>query len=192
MLDQDWMGAQTGIETGSARLIAKHMCGKTLPSPAEKWREIVTQAFGIFDDNNWCNAATRINGLPGEMTDDVIESIELIEDLKGTSSLIVPMNFVSMRGSLLDNEETFTIAKMTPEHWQLMGECGDHNLTILPGLLRRYQNTNGGFIKSGFLYLAAKRMADASRHYVNKMKRGEPPTERREASKWLNPDISGI
>jgi len=68
-------------------------------------------------------------------------------DLKGTSSLIVPMNFVSMRGSSLDNVEAFTIAKMTPEHWQLMGECVDHNLTVLPRLLRRYPNTNGGFQK---------------------------------------------
>jgi radical SAM superfamily enzyme YgiQ (UPF0313 family) len=192
MLDQDWLGTQTGIETGSARLIAKHMRGKTLPSPAEKWQVVVTQAFGIFDDNNWCNAATLINGLPGETASDVLESIELVEDLKGMSSLIVPMNFVSMRGSFLDDEETFTMAKMTPEHWQLMGECVEHNLTILPGLLRRYQNTNGGFVKSGFLYLAAKRMADASRRYVNKMKRGEPPTERKEVSKWLNPDMSGM
>ena len=192
LLDQDWLGTQTGIETGSARLIAKHMRGKALPSPAEKWPEIVTQTFGIFDDHNWCNAATLINGLPGETTTEVLESIELVEDLKGTSSLIVPMNFVSMRGSFLDNEETFTMAKMTPEHWQLMGECVEHNLTVLPGLLRRYKNTNGGFIKSGFLYLAAKRMAAESRRYVNKMKRGEPPTERREASKWLNPDISGL
>jgi radical SAM superfamily enzyme YgiQ (UPF0313 family) len=192
MLDQDWLGAQTGIETGSARLIEKHMRGKALPSPAEKWQEMVTQAFGILDDNNWFNAATLINGLPDETTDDVIASIELVEDLKGISSLIVPMNFVSMRGSVWDNGETFTMAKMTPEHWQLMGVCVELNLTILPGLLRRYQNTNGGFIKSRFLYLAAKRMADASRRYVNKMKRGEPPTERREASKWLNPDLSGM
>ncbi len=144
MLDQDWMGAQTGIETGSARLIAMHMRGKALTSPPEKWQEIVKQAFGILDDNNWFNAATMINGLPGETADDVIESIELVKDLKGTSSLIVPMNFVSMRGSVLDSEETFTMAKMTPDHWQLMGECIDHNLNIMPKLLREYKNTKGG------------------------------------------------
>ena len=192
MLDQDWMGAQTGIETGSARLIAKHMRGKALPSPAEKWQEIVTQAFGILDDNNWFNAATMINGLPGETVDDVIKSIELVEDLKGTSSLIVPMNFVSMRGSALDSEESFTMAKMTPEHWQLMGECIDHNLNIVPKLLREYKNTKGEFIKSWLLSSAAKRMANALKKYVNQMKKGEPPTERREVSKWLNPEIPDL
>ena len=192
VLDQDWMGAQTGIETGSARLIAMHMRGKALPSPAAKWPEIVKQAFGILTDNQWFNAATLINGLPGEMVDDIIKTIELVEDLKGISSLIVPMNFVSMRGSVLDEEETFTIAKMTPEHWQLMGECIEHNLTVMPGLLRRYKAAKGGFIKSWFLGIAAKYMAHALKKYVNTMKRGEPPTERREVSKWLNPDIPSL
>jgi radical SAM superfamily enzyme YgiQ (UPF0313 family) len=190
MLDQDWMGAQTGIETGSARLIALHMRGKALPSPAEKWQEIVTQAFGILEDNNWFCAGTMINGLPGETADDVIKSIELVEDLKGTSSLIVPMNFVSMRGSLLNNNETFTIAKMTPEHWQLMGECIEHDLRIVPELMREYKSTKG--IKSWLLSTAAKRMAHALERYVKKMKKGEPPTDRREVSKWLNPDIPDL
>ncbi|NQE53763.1 hypothetical protein C5S29_09230 [ANME-1 cluster archaeon GoMg3.2] len=58
--------------------------------------------------------ADEINGLPSETTDDVIKSIELVVDLKGTRSLLVPMNFVSMRGSALDNKETFTMKKMTP------------------------------------------------------------------------------
>ncbi len=190
MLDQDWMGAQTGIETGSARLIAKHMRGKALPSPAEKWQVIVTQAFAILDDNKWFNAATMINGLPGETVDDVIKSIELVEDLKGTSSLIVPMNFVSMRGSVLDNEETFTMAKMTPEHWQLFGECIDHNLKIVPELMREYKSTRS--IKSWLLSASAERITNALKKYVNQMKQGEPPTERTEVSKWLNPEIPDL
>jgi len=190
MLDQNWMGAQTGIETGSARLIAKHMRGKALPSPAEKWQEIVTQAFAILDDNNWFNAATMINGLPGETVDDVIKSIELVEDLKGTLSLIVPMNFVSMRGAVLDNEETFTMAKMTPEHWQLFGECIDHDLKVVPVLMKEYKSTRG--IKSWLLSATAERITNTLKKYVNQMKRGEPPTERTEVSKWLNPEIPDL
>ena len=188
----NWLGAQTGIETGSARLIAKHMRGKVLPSPPERWREIVLQAFGILDDNNWICAATLINGLPDETTDDVIKSIELVEDLKKTStlSLVVPMNFVSMRGSALDTEESFNIGKMTREHWQLMGECIDHDLRVVPRLLRMYRDNKG--IKSWLLSFAATKMANALQKYVNKMKRGEPPTDRHEISKWLNPDIPDL
>lgn len=190
MLDRNWIGAQTGIETGSVRLIAKHMRGKALPSPAEKWPEIVKHAFGILNDNDWFSAATLINGLPGETEDDVIKSIELVGDLKGISSLIVPMNFVSMYCSTLDNEETFTIAKMTPEHWQLLGECIDHNLAVVPELMRKYKNTKD--IKSWLLSTAATYMANALKKYVNQMKRGEPPTDRREVSKWLNPEIPDL
>lgn len=189
-LDQGWMGAQTGIETGSARLIASYMRGKALPSPPDNWHEIVTQAFGLLEDNNWFNAATLINGLPDETADDVIKSIELVEDLKGVSSIIVPMNFVSMRGAVLDNEGSFTLSKMTPEHWQLLGVCIDHNLTIMPKLLQVYKSSRG--IKSWLLSVAARRMASSLKSYVNQMKAGEPPTGRKEVSKWLNPDIPDL
>ena len=187
-LDQDWTGAQTGIETGSARLIEKHMRGKPLPSPPSQWPEIVVQAFGLLDDLHWFNASTVINGLPGETEEDVLATIELVENLKGTSSLIVPMNFVSMHGPILANEETFTIAKMKPVHWQLMGECLDHNLSILPQLIHVYM-TRTDFAKSWLLRTAANYMASKLKGYVTQMKRGEPPTDRTEASRWFYPDI---
>jgi radical SAM superfamily enzyme YgiQ (UPF0313 family) len=194
MLDQDWMGTQTGIETGSERLIAKYMKNKALPSSPEKWREIVTQAFGVLDDNNWICAATLINGLPGETTDDVIKSIELVEDLKKTSTLsfAIPMNFVSMRGSVLDSEETFTIRKMTPEHWQLFGECVDHILNVMPKVMREANKTTSGFVKHWLLYLPIKRFTKPLKRYVDTMRRGEPPTSRGEESKWLYPDIPDL
>jgi len=187
-LDQDWTGAQTGVETGSARLIERHMRGKVLPSSPHHWPEIVKQAFGLLEDQHWFNASTIINGLPGETTDDVIASIELVEDLKGSSSLIVPMNFVSMRGPVLGNVETFTIAKMRPVHWQLIGICLEHNLDVIPKLLRIYR-TGSDPIRSWLLCVAARWMTRSARRYVTPMKHGEPPTARREASRWLYPDI---
>ncbi len=187
-LDQDWTGAQTGVETGSARLIERHMRGKALPSSPEHWQVIVKQAFGLLEDQHWFNASTIINGLPGETTDDVIASIELVEDLKGSSSLIVPMNFVSMRGLGLNDEETFTLAKMTREHWQLMGLCVEHNLRVIPKLLRVYR-TGSDLIRSWLLYFAARWMTQSAQQYVTTMKRGESPTARTEASRWLYPDI---
>ncbi len=45
--EQDFIGTQTGIETGSPRLIDKYMRGKTLPSDLEDWPEICEQAIGI-------------------------------------------------------------------------------------------------------------------------------------------------
>jgi radical SAM superfamily enzyme YgiQ (UPF0313 family) len=194
MLGQDWIGVQTGIETGSERLIAKYMKNKASPSSPEKWREIVTQAFGILDDNNWICAATLINGLPGETTDDVIKSVELVEDLKKTSTLsfAVPMNFVSMRGSILDSEETFTIRKMTPEHWQLFGECLDHILNVMPKILKKGNKTTSSFVTRWLLWLPIKYLMNPLKKYVDAMRRGEPPISRGEESMWLIPDIPDL
>jgi len=90
-----------------------------------------TQAFGILDDNDWVCAATMINGLPGE-TQRCDQDIELVEELKSiaTKSLIIPMNFVSMRGSSSIVTRHYA-KKMTPEHWQLMGECLDHDFHVV-------------------------------------------------------------
>ncbi|HXY88655.1 MAG TPA: radical SAM protein [Candidatus Acidoferrales bacterium] len=191
MLPQDWIGAQTGIETGSEQLLAKYMKNKALPSSAAKWREIVTQAFGILDDNKWVCAATMINGLPGETTDDVVKSIELVEELKKSStlSLVIPMNFVSMCGSVLDSKETFTIKKMTPEHWQLLGECLEHDLNVVPKLFRFLDSSSGGFIKNWLFYFTVKNITNGLKKYAKSMKRGEPPISRTNESTWLNPDI---
>ena len=191
-LGQDWIGTQTGLETGSVRLLARYMKNKALPSSIEKWHEIATQAFGILDDNNWVCAATMINGLPGETTDDVIKSIELVDELKSiaTKSLIIPMNFVSMRGSSLDSKETFTVKKMTREHWQLLGECLDHDLHVFPQILRRFDKNGGGSIIGQLLKISVKwKTNELLKKHVEVMRRGESPIERSEDSIWLNPEI---
>jgi radical SAM superfamily enzyme YgiQ (UPF0313 family) len=194
-LGQEWIGTQTGLETGSVRLLARYMKNKALPSSIEQWHEIATQAFGILDDNDWVCAATMINGLPGETTDDVIKSIELVEELKSiaTKSLIIPMNFVSMRGSSLDSKETFTAKKMTPEHWQLLGECLDHDLHVVPQLLRRFDKNGGGSIKGRLLKISVKwKTNELLKKHVEAMRRGESPIERTEDSIWLNPQIPDL
>ncbi len=190
-LDQDWIGAQTGLETGSERLLARYMKNKALPSSTEQWHEIVTQAFGILNDNDWVCAATMINGLPGETTDDVIKSIELVQELKSIAkkSLIIPMNYVSMHGASLDCKETFTANNMTREHWQLLGECLDHDLHVFPQLLRRFDKYSTGPIKGGLLQISARRITHQLRKHVEPMRRGESPLERSESSVWLTPQI---
>ena len=190
-LGQDWIGTQTGLETGSVGLLSQYMKNKALPSSIERWHEIATQAFGILDDNNWVCAATMINGLPGETTDDVIKSIELVEELKSiaTKSLIIPMNFVSMRGSSLDAKETFTAKKMTPEHWQLLGECLDHDLNVVPQLLRRFDANGSGLIRGRLLQISVRRITNGLKKYLEAMRRGESPIERTVDSIWLAPQI---
>ena len=46
-----YMSVETGLETGSPRIIAKYMRGKCLPFKPEEWPDVVEQAYGILNDN---------------------------------------------------------------------------------------------------------------------------------------------
>jgi hypothetical protein len=81
---------------------------------------------------------------------------------------------------------------MTPEHWQLFGECVDHILNVMPKVMREANKTTSGFVKHWLLYLPIKRFTKPLKRYVDTMRRGEPPTSRGEESKWLYPDIPDL
>ncbi|MEM3709351.1 MAG: radical SAM protein, partial [Nitrososphaerales archaeon] len=66
-----WLSGQTGIETGSPRLIKDHMIGKCKPFKPEDWPQVVVDAFEILSKNSWVPCATLILGLPGENEKDI-------------------------------------------------------------------------------------------------------------------------
>lgn len=121
-----FIGVEVGIETGSVRLARKIMPAKAAPYPAEKWPEIVEDAFRIMADNNIVPAATFILGLPGEREEDVYDTIELIDRLKPYPSLIVPMFFVPM-GALKD-AEGFRREHLRDYHVEAMRTAALHTL----------------------------------------------------------------
>ena len=86
-----------GIETGSVRLMRKYMAGKMLPYKPEQWREIVSEAFGILNDNDWYPLATLIVGLPDETEADVAEKLSLMGDLHDFNAFYVSLFFVRLR-----------------------------------------------------------------------------------------------
>lgn len=123
----DWLGGQTGIETGSPRMIKDHMMGKCKPFTPEDWPQVVVDAFEILSENSWVPVATMIMGLPGETEKDVDLSIDLVERLRPFKSLIVPLFLVS-EGGFKDKAESFSMKKMTPKHSELFLKCWSHNL----------------------------------------------------------------
>ncbi|MBS7643789.1 B12-binding domain-containing radical SAM protein [Candidatus Bathyarchaeota archaeon] len=134
--NQEWWGAEIGIETGSPNLIKKVMPAKVHPFSPEEWPEVVKTAAGIMTDNNLVPACTLITGLPQETEDDVIKSIELIEDLKGFKSLIVPLFFVPL-GRLKDRD-WFTFEQMSALHKELLIKCLKHDLYWARRIMRSY------------------------------------------------------
>ncbi len=186
--DMSRLSAQTGIETGSPRLIGKYMAGKALPSDPDKWPEIVEQSIGILEDNNWVIAGTLMNGLPDETPDDVVKTLELVDDLDDTSSLIVPLNFVSMDSSSLSKEKTFTVDDMTPEHWQLFGKCLEHDAKVARKL-RKAVNIGNPIAGMG-LDVILGILFEASKNYAKDLKKGLPPRDYDETSdEYMVPDV---
>jgi len=122
--------AETGIETGSTRLIRKYMMGKMLPYRPEQWQEIVTHAFGILNDNNWYPLATLIIGLPDEKEEDVLETLELMDKLKGYKAFYVPLLFVPLENCLLMNENGAEIDALSRARWEFFIRCWEYNVQI--------------------------------------------------------------
>jgi len=123
-----FLGVQVGLETGSVRMLKRFMAGKPLPFKPEEWREVVETVLGIMRDNNWIPALTLVVGLPGETVEDVIETTELLDELKSYRSLVVPLFFVSTEEMILRRNSTFGRQSMTREHEEIFAKCLNHSL----------------------------------------------------------------
>lgn len=121
-------GYQTGIETGSVRLLQKLMAGKALPFKPEQWPEVVVQAFGISKDYGWIPAATLIIGLPGEAEEDLQATLELMDKLKDIPSFIIPQFFMPMMETVLEHAPRFNLSDMGESHWRILLKCIDHSV----------------------------------------------------------------
>lgn len=122
--------AETGVETGSVRLLRRYMAGKPLPFKPEEWRELVPQAFGILNDNDWFPLATLIVGLPDETEDDVIETLELIDDLGEYNAFFVPLLFVPLEKCRLENQSGAELDSLSKLRWEFLMECWEYNIRV--------------------------------------------------------------
>lgn len=122
--------SETGIETGSVRLIKKYMAGKPLPFKPEEWKEIVTQAFGILNDNDWYPLATLIAGLPEETEDDVAETLELMDDLKDYNAFFVPLFFVPLENCSLMSKQGAEVDLLSRIRWEFFIRCWEYNIRV--------------------------------------------------------------
>jgi radical SAM superfamily enzyme YgiQ (UPF0313 family) len=160
---QGWWGVEVGVETGSPRIITAAMPGKVAPFKASQWPELVLQAAGLMNDNHVYPACTFIVGLPQETEDDVIKTIELIDDLWDFKALLVPMFFVPL--GHLKNKDWFRRDQISPLQQELLKRALSHGIRQSKGLMREffdletshsnaYRAAFRGFV--GFLELVAK------------------------------------
>ncbi len=83
----NWIGVQTGVETGSDKLAMMHMPNKTLPlkiGPDGSFADIVWQ--GVYNETRyyWRPAFTIQVGQEGETTEDLWETISMINVLSNS------------------------------------------------------------------------------------------------------------
>ena len=49
--ESGWLNEQTGLETGSPRMIGKYMKGKCRPLESEDWPQVAVEAFEVMSKN---------------------------------------------------------------------------------------------------------------------------------------------
>jgi radical SAM superfamily enzyme YgiQ (UPF0313 family) len=122
--------SETGVETGSTRLMEKYMARKMLPFKPEMWKDIVVQGFGILNDCSWYPLATLIVGLPEEKEGDVAETLEMLDDLKDYNAFYVPLFFVPLENCLLMHQKGAKLDSLTEARWELLSRCWEYNARI--------------------------------------------------------------
>jgi radical SAM superfamily enzyme YgiQ (UPF0313 family) len=130
---QPWWGAEIGIETGSPELAKKIMPAKAHPFKPEEWPDVVRMGMGLMHDHKLVPACTLIVGVPEETEEDLIKTIELVEDLKNVRSLIVPLFFVPM--GRMSNEDWFKDTEMNELHMELLIKCLKHDFYWIDNLI---------------------------------------------------------
>jgi radical SAM superfamily enzyme YgiQ (UPF0313 family) len=174
--DQKYMSAWIGIETGSPRLLAKHMKNKTKPAPLEIWLEMVRECYALFNDQSWLPVASLVLGLPGETEEDVVATTELVESLKDHVGLMLPLFFTPIGETRLGNARGFGKDQARPEHWELVGTCLEYNLRHLKALHRYYSERMTAGLCQHLALRGVNLLSDyALKKYLRRMKRGEPP-----------------
>lgn len=118
--DKRFLAPLIGIETGSPRLAALTMSGKSLPFDIRDWQEIVVEGTNILNDNNWFPVYTFIVGLPNETDDDIKQSLELLHRLKNNKVLYVPSIFTPLEYTRMASGHAMKARELTQLQWEFI------------------------------------------------------------------------
>lgn len=157
-------GFQTGIESGSPKIIEKYMVGKLKPWAPEDWPEVVEQGMAAMIDNYIIPHGTLVMGLPDETADDTVKTIELVDRLKDYPSLILPLFFVPLS---VIRDRPFIADMMTPEQKDLLMLSMSHTSRWA----RRLPNWAGSLgLTDRFVFVAG---AEYAFNFMESLRRGE-------------------
>lgn len=138
------LSAETGIETGSVRLMKKYLKGKCLPYGPEEWPDIIRQSVGILEDNNWGLVGTMLIGLPEETEDDSIKNLEVVDDLFKARIFFVPLLFANLHECMLRNQRRALFDTLNNTQLEFFLRCWEHNLYMWKDIwLKPFEHNQG-------------------------------------------------
>ncbi|GBC68841.1 hypothetical protein HRbin01_00527 [archaeon HR01] len=122
------IGVQIGLETGSDRLVLKHMVNKAKPLKVGvdgTWSEIVVEAQRVYNAAYWIPAYTIILGQEGETEEDSWDTIGLINYMMYENLLftVTPMSLVNLGALRGTNVLTDVYGQLTPAQAALIYVC---------------------------------------------------------------------
>ncbi|MCJ7572368.1 MAG: B12-binding domain-containing radical SAM protein [Candidatus Thermoplasmatota archaeon] len=125
-----FISVEMGIESGSANLMKKHMKGKALPYSVDKWPELVIQAVGTLNDHDWWPLCTIMTGQPDETEEDVIATINLIDDLRAHNAKMfyTPVLFIPLKEAVLSNSRRASLNNLSELQWEIIARSWKNNI----------------------------------------------------------------
>jgi len=158
-----FISIEMGIETGSVRLMKKYMKGKALPYSVDKWPELVVEAMGRLNDNDWWPLCTIMTGQPDETEKDVCATLDLIDDLKANNAKMfyTPVLFIPLKEAILGNCRRSNLESLTELQWEVLARCWKNNIDFWTPELRRVYGTAFFFVH--WLYARWKHGKKATR-----------------------------
>ena len=118
--DKKFLAPLIGIETGSSRLGALTMSGKSLPFDIRDWQEIVVEGIRILNENNWFPVYTFIVGLPNETEDDLRQTLDLLHRLRKNKILYVPSIFTPLDDTRMADGKALKTKGLTQLQWEFI------------------------------------------------------------------------
>jgi len=125
-----FISVEMGIESGSVRLMNKHMKGKALPFSVDKWPEIVIEAIGELNDHDWWPLCTIMTGQPDETEEDALATVELIDELRAHNAKMfyTPLLFIPLKEAVLSNSRRASLNNLSEIQWEIITRCWRNNI----------------------------------------------------------------
>ncbi len=153
-----------GLESGSPRIIAKYMRGKPAPWKPEDWPRIILEATEVMNDNYWYPCYTMIVGFPDETPDDIVKTMELVDELRSmdAKAWLFPLLMIPMGGTGVESESFPSVADLREEVWELYRVCWLHSLRFSEYIADRLFST----IRNPFLRRLSLRLVDSVLNFL--------------------------